>query len=155
MAMADRLPVGKAIVAAEPCDGGNAGHPRDMQSPGVAAHVKTAFLDDSRQLEQVEIAGKDTPWLKVQCRDQGGHLVFFPLIAGAGEDHLFVRKSAMKFAENFRQLSRRKLFVVLGGEWTDVDPSALTSSSFESTALYVRRNFYVDFGLFTGEAGFF
>jgi hypothetical protein len=66
--------------------------------------VGAAGLHDGGQFEEVEIAGKDTPWLQIWRSEQIGHFGFLALVASASKDDFFVRKSAMKFAGQLHQL---------------------------------------------------
>jgi hypothetical protein len=60
------LPVGEAVVAAKPGDGRDAGHPCNVESSGIAAKMEATGLHDSREIQQVQISGKNTPRLKIK-----------------------------------------------------------------------------------------
>ena len=144
---ADRLPIGESVVAAEPSDGRNTGHPSDMQAAGVAAEVEAAGLQEGGQFEQIQFTGEDPPGFEIQCGQQGGHLGFFADMATAGEDDFFLGKTAVELAQDFRDLPRRQFFVVLGCEGTDVDPASRTARFFQRAEARRLGNVRMDLGL--------
>ena len=152
---ADWLPVGQTIIAAEPGDGRDAGHPSGVETARIAAEVTATHLHNDQQLQQVKFAGKDAPRLEIQGGQEGRHLAFFAFIGRAGENDLFGGEATMELAQDFRDLRRRQFFVVLGRERTDVEPSSSAARFLQHAAARRFGNLRMDLGLVARKSCFF